>query len=263
MLGRNAEYSLSEVERRILLNQYKILAALFPAEAEYYDGLAQILGEGYHDRWEDAVLGDMKEPLPEEDTDFVYEVLVMYDWMQKSFYSLSMADRETVDEKRLRFPGFDTVLEKRLGVYARFLIKRVERFTFLSAAPGMNNNTPLRTAYARMLAAAPKLEERNLSAVEIRYILDAATKRPAQAPKLSRSVNSGPVATAPAQAAAGSGTYHVANRPAAGVTTRGSLALKPAPVLPQEVFAPTPELAAFEAALNASLAREAFPYLRE
>jgi hypothetical protein len=33
--------------------------------------------------------------------------------------------------------------------------------------------------------------------------------------------------------------------------------------MPREVFAPTPELAAFEAALNASLAREAYPYLRE
>lgn len=307
--------SLSDVERRILLNQYKILSALFPAEAEQYDRLAQILNEGYHDRWSDVVYGDMKEPLPKEETDFVFDVLVMYDWLQKSYFSLPKPERFDFDEKQLRFPGFDAGGEKRLGAYARFLAQRMERFTFLNAVPGMVCGSSMRAAYGRMLAAMPKLEEnRSLTAYEIRHILDALVKRPALSAKLNRSISPTPapvpptpvpptpvpsasiplspppapvLGSMPALAAAPSAyappqpvpSQHASPPPlstygapinsgqgrGAASATRGALALKPAPApaLPHEVFAHTPELAAFEAALNASLAREAFQYFRE
>jgi uncharacterized protein YfbU (UPF0304 family) len=253
--------SLSDVERRILLNQYKILSALFPAEAEQYDRLAQILAEGYHDRWADAILGDMKEPLPREETDFVFDALVMFDWLQKSYYSLPRKERHGVDERRLRFPGFDAGQEGRLATYARFLVQRMERFAFLNAVAGMTSAAPMRMAYVRMLMALPKLEDRSLSAQEMRSILDAGARRPAPAPgsPLNRAARDAPASVGGSLPKAGRGPAPA--QPA----TRGALALKsgaPA-VLPHEVFEQTPELAAFEAALNATLAREAFPYFRE
>jgi uncharacterized protein YfbU (UPF0304 family) len=295
--------SLSDVERRILLNQYKILSALFPAEAEQYDRMAQMLSEGYHDRWADVVSGDMKEPLPKAETDFVFDVLVMYDWLQKSFFTLSKPERLEFDEKQLRFPGFDAGAEKRLGVYAKFLLQRMEQFTFLNAAPGMVCSVSMRAIYARMLAALPRVEDRCLSVQEIRRVLNAATKRPAPAAKVNRAItppgallSAAPMTAAPASAAphmsAAPPHMSAAPMPAAPMPAapmyaastsaygaplnggpgrgaaggaRGPLALKPSapPAMPREVFAPTPELAAFEAALNASLAREAYPYLRE
>jgi uncharacterized protein YfbU (UPF0304 family) len=241
--------SLSDVDRRILLNQYKILSALYPGDAAHYDRLAEILAEGYYDEWSDIVLVDLKKPLPREDTDFVLSILTLYDWMQRSYYSLSLYERRGIDDKILRFPGFDANAEARLATYARFLVQRMERFTFLNTALGMTAEAPRCAIYARMLAAAPVPEERGLTAQELRAIFDAAAWRPAPAPAPAPRMN-----------------RTVAPPPSVNGGTRGALARRPRepePVLPTEVFAQTPELAAFEAALNASLAREAFPYLRE
>lgn len=229
---------LSDVERRVLLNQYKILSALYPQEADHYDHLSQILVEGYHERWMEAVLGGLKKPLSNEDADFVFDVLVMYDWMQRSYYSTPKRDRQHVNEMRLRFPGFDPESEGRMVDYVRFLIQRLERFTFLNAAVSADGGGPMRPAYARMLAVLPRREDRILTFAEIRALLDAGEGRPAVS-----------VRERPARPAAPA----VDSAPPADAQ----------PVLPREVFAPTPELAAFEAALNASLARQAFASHRE
>lgn len=230
--------SLSDVERRVLVNQYKILSALYPHEADHYDHLSRILVEGYHERWTEAIVGGLKKPLSNEDTDFVFDVLVMYDWMQKSYYSIPKRDRQYINEKRLRFPGFDSESESRLVDYARFLIQRLERFTFLNAAVSAAGKGPTRAAYARMLAVLPAREDRALTLDEIATLLDAGEGRPASSAP-ARPLRP-PVVAAEVV-------------PASDVPS----------ALPQEVFTSTPELAAFEAALNASLARQTFAPCRE
>jgi uncharacterized protein YfbU (UPF0304 family) len=163
--------NITDVERRVLINQARILAALYPLEAQQFERTAEILSEGYHEAWEDVVLVGLKKPLPKEEMNFIYQTLQMYDWLQKSYYALSLDEKLRLPEKSLVFPGFDPKEETRYLSYCRFLLENLERFAFVETAERLIARRPMHGVYDRMLRRLPRDGSDALSAAMLRTII--------------------------------------------------------------------------------------------
>lgn len=173
--------NLTDVERRILINQSRILAALYPLKAAEFERTIEILSEGYHEAWEEVVLSGLKEPYLKEEMNFIYQVLEMYDWLQKSYYALSFEDKVQFQEKALVFPGFDPKTEGRQVAYARFLMGNLDRFAFMEVVNPFAASRPMREAYAAMLKRMPRHSGEVLTAAQLKEILaDMGRDAPAE-----------------------------------------------------------------------------------
>jgi uncharacterized protein YfbU (UPF0304 family) len=166
-----AVINITEVERRVLINQARILAALYPLEAKQFEKTAEILSEGYHEAWEEVVLRGLKKPHPKEDMNFVYQTLEMYDWLQKSYYALNIDEKLRLPERSLVFPGFDPKEEPRFFSYCRFLLENFERFNFVETAERLIAIQPMHGVYERMLLRLPTDAGDTLSAKALRVII--------------------------------------------------------------------------------------------
>jgi uncharacterized protein YfbU (UPF0304 family) len=162
---------LTDVERRILINQARILAALYPLEAQKFERAVDLLSEGFHEAYEELILDNLKRPLIKEEMNFIYQVLEMYDWLQKSFYALSFEDKVHLPESKLVFPGFCPRNEGRELAYARFLMGNLDRFAFLEIVNPLAAAHPMRDTYHSMLKRLPQQEGEILSAVQLRLVL--------------------------------------------------------------------------------------------
>lgn len=147
--------NLTDVERRILINQSRILAALYPLESTEFERTIEILSEGYHESWHEVVLKGLKEPFLKEEMNFVYQVLEMYDWLQKSYYALTLEDKLQLKEQMLVFPGFDPKTERRHLAYATFLLGNLERFAFVEVSKPLAAPKPMCGTYEEMLKGLP------------------------------------------------------------------------------------------------------------
>lgn len=178
-IGRGSDVlNLTDVERRILINQARILAALYPLKAPEFERTIEILSEGFHEAWEEVILNNLKQPLPKEEMNFIYHVLEMYDWLQKSFYALSFEEKVYIQEQALIFPGFDPKTEARQLAYARFLMGNLDRFAFLEIVNPFAAPKPMREVYTQMLARMPRQGAEVLSAGQLKAILaDMASGR--------------------------------------------------------------------------------------
>jgi uncharacterized protein YfbU (UPF0304 family) len=162
--------NLTDVERRILINQSRILAALYPLESNDFERTAEILAEGFHEGWQEAVLKGLKTPLLKEEMNFVFQVLAMYDWLQKSYYALSLEDKLHLQERTLVFPGFEPRTERRELTYAHFLLENLDRFSFTEVAKPLNAHRPMRHIYTGMLDALPNDNRSVLCAAQLKAI---------------------------------------------------------------------------------------------
>lgn len=147
--------NLTDVERRILINQSRILAALYPLETTEFERTAVILSEGFHEDWPDAVLKGLKAPLLKEEMNFVSQVLAMYDWLQKSYYALTLDEKIQIKEQILVFPGFEAQSESEYVSYAKFLLENLARFSITEAAKPLHSHRPMREVYREMLKGLP------------------------------------------------------------------------------------------------------------
>jgi uncharacterized protein YfbU (UPF0304 family) len=171
-----AMINITDVERRVLINQARILAALYPLEASQFEKTAEILSEGYHEAWEDVVLRGLKQPLPKEEMNFIYQTLEMYDWLQKSYYALSLDEKLRLPERSLVFPGFDPKEEPRFFSYCGFLLENLERFAFVETAERLIAIQPMYGVYERMLRRLPLDGSDTLSAKALRVIISELPK---------------------------------------------------------------------------------------
>jgi uncharacterized protein YfbU (UPF0304 family) len=162
---------LTDVERRILINQSRILAALYPLKAAEFERTIEILSEGYHEAWEETILGGLKTPFLKEEMNFIYHVLEMYDWLQKSYYALSFEDKVYFQEQSLVFPAFDPKTEARQLAYARFLMGNLDRFAFMEVVNPFAAPHPMRDTYEAMLKRLPKHAGEVLTTGQLRAVL--------------------------------------------------------------------------------------------
>lgn len=173
--GESDVLNLSDIERRILINQSRILAALYPLEALHFQRAVELLENGYYEAWHDVVLRGLKEPFPQEEMNFVYQVLNMYDWLQKSYYALSLDEKLQLREAVLVFPGFDARSEKEQLAYSYFLIENLERFSFVEVTQPLGTDVEMSHSYRRMLGTLPFHQNRMLTAGEIAELVATVT----------------------------------------------------------------------------------------
>ncbi|MDP8240995.1 MAG: YfbU family protein [Candidatus Hatepunaea meridiana] len=168
---------LTVKDRIILENQYRILKALFPEEAEWYEGLRIIVEMGYEMHYSDLNPSINESQLSEDICREVMDILDMYRALNDSFDNLE--DKKEIEKEDLQFMGFDgNDGTGRLG-YARFLILRQQRWTeVLDGRPGfdLNSHSRVNDMYHRMLDTLSNIGKKyNFTHDEIKRILDAQT----------------------------------------------------------------------------------------
>lgn len=164
--------NLTDVERRILINQSRILAALYPLEASEFEQVIKILSEGYQENYQDVVLKGLKPSFTKEEMNFVYQVLEMYDWLQKSYYALTLEQKLQLREQTLVFPGFCPDTETSHIAYATFLLENLDRFSYVEVRKPLNASQPMREIYEEMLKGLADFGSDFLTASQLKAIID-------------------------------------------------------------------------------------------
>ena len=121
------ENALTETERRILLNQYKILSVLDPNGKDDYQESISILENGFENEYENLA-PDLHPEVSLEISEFVRHVLDVYDRIGRAIEKNNM---ELSESQRIHslFHGFNSSSEDECLRYAEFLVK--ERGLFL------------------------------------------------------------------------------------------------------------------------------------
>lgn len=140
---------LSRLERLMLSNQYEILAKLDPVNADSHQRLIEALRDGYELAYQDAFNHVYEEGLNAEECRFVINTLAMYDAVQRSYAAL--ADKQGIDEWRVKFPGFDGNNETSYMSYVRHIVEMEHRFVNVRGDRDLNSHMPMRDEYRRML----------------------------------------------------------------------------------------------------------------
>ena len=145
---------LSRIERWVLANQYRILEALYPDDAEHYKQAREVLEEGY-----EAHYGDIYTSLVRgENTlsgalcDEVQQILQMYWVLQRTYESLPDIEKDGIDATKLTFPGFDGNNETKLMAYARWYCIDCGNFAGLRYDDRFNSHRVKLGDYQQMLA---------------------------------------------------------------------------------------------------------------
>lgn len=144
---------LSINERLILSNQFKILEKLYPDEANYYAQHRKAIENGYklHYGW---LAEHLYDEMTEEECREVIDILDMYRALTFSYKDLD--DKSEIDEKEIRFPGFDGNNETSQLSYTNYFIIDLGRFNELrdnSEFPDFNSHCLMMDKYKRMLNA--------------------------------------------------------------------------------------------------------------
>jgi uncharacterized protein len=167
--------NLSKKDRVLLINQYKLLAALYKEEEAHYRELISILENGYEifysmiDEW---ISGDM----PTIEGKFVLNILDLYraiDDLKRSSKSQELADHQYSF-----FLGFDGNKETEYMGFSRFLIDEQGMFEeqqqYFLKNDHLNSHMPMIGKYKRMLEVAATVPEvRSMTVQDALRILEA------------------------------------------------------------------------------------------
>ena len=143
---------LSKTERLILANQFKILELLDPNEAEGYGNHRIALEDGFTLHYSDA-FQNIWDELPEDECRYVLDVLDMHRALHFSYEKLK--DRAGIEERSIKFSGFDGNNETHHMSYCRYFCDRLGRYKELAdhGHEGYNSHMPTLDMYRRMLGA--------------------------------------------------------------------------------------------------------------
>jgi uncharacterized protein YfbU (UPF0304 family) len=168
---------LSPQERIILSNQYRILEALHPRDADAFKRMQEIVDNGYELHYDSLNVAILECKMTEEQCEEVMDILDMYRALHDSHEHLK--DKKDISKHEVQFEGFDGNGERGadgyLG-YARFLILTERRWEEVQKDrhPGfdLNSHCPVIEMYRRMLATWKTMDKkRALSLEEIKLIL--------------------------------------------------------------------------------------------
>lgn len=167
---------LSKKDRVFLINQYKILAALYPDESKHYEELITILDHGYEiffsmiDEW-------VSDDMPEVEGRFVLDILNVYRVIED--VKRTSKNSEITGHSYSFFRGFDGNNETQYMVFARFLVteqgKFIEQEKYLNKNGNMNSHSPMLDKYGAMVDKWKELDSKwKLNEVEVLEILNAS-----------------------------------------------------------------------------------------
>lgn len=164
---------LSTAQRLILFNQFEILKRL--SEDEYDEKMYQndmdILLNGFESEYDSLIKGFDVVPL--EICQEVKDILFMFRCLNDSYDNLS--DKEDIDERLVKFRGFDGNEEPDHYAFAKWFINDKRYCEFKNAE--MNSHSNRLRIYRPMLATFKPYEEAsiltNLSAKQIKEIINS------------------------------------------------------------------------------------------
>jgi uncharacterized protein YfbU (UPF0304 family) len=147
--------TLTKIERLTLMNQYRILAKLYPGEASGYSRFADALEHGFTHEYDDFLTG-LDEEMPGEQCAFVYRVLSMYEALHSSWHRVS--DKGGISADRITYQGFDGNSEGQFMTYSRFIVEQRGLFDYIGIKDH-NSHLPSIVRYERMLEAWGRFDE--------------------------------------------------------------------------------------------------------
>lgn len=163
----------TRTERLILSNQYRILEALYPDEARDFAAAGEALTRGYELHYVWIAEHVYEDVMTEEECREVLDILQMYDYLKIAYDDL--ADKSGIDERRLRFGGFDGNSEGKQVGYARYFCTHDgPRYQNLDKGDDFNSHCPSLDRHRRMLAEWMRSADRlNLAKDDILRITTA------------------------------------------------------------------------------------------
>lgn len=140
-----------DVKERLSLSfQLKILEKLYPEEKEYYANHRKAIEDGYelHYSW---ITEHLSDGLSIEDCSFVLDVLDMYAGLYFSYRELKETTK--LNEKSIKFPGFDGNNETMYMAYTKYFIEDLDRFNEIQETTNgyYNSHTRMIPKYKKML----------------------------------------------------------------------------------------------------------------
>lgn len=168
-------------DRYIIINQLKILEALYPDEASSYAIHRTAFEAGYEAHYSWAMDFVYEDTLTKDLTDEVVNTLDMFRAI--SFYIRDKKDIENLNPYRLKFSGYDgnDNLESSLMGYARYFVVELNRFQEILEQDeffDFNSHMEMRDIYLNMLEKWLKLkpgrkegERHNLTRSQIEAIV--------------------------------------------------------------------------------------------
>ena len=139
---------LTDTERLLLLNQYRILAIIDPEQADFHEEKATIVAGGFEFDY-DELTTELYDPMPADDSTEVREIMEMFWHLERSY-------KERTGSAELpygvEFQGFDGNSEGRQFSYARFLVHERHLFQGLEGGrDNFNSHCPSLEGYRAML----------------------------------------------------------------------------------------------------------------
>lgn len=152
---------ITKKDRVFLINQYRILAALYPDDANHYNELIEILQSGYmifYSKIDEWIFEDMKY----DEGKLVIDILNVY----RAIEDLKRNNpSETLSSNyNSYFKGFDGNNETEYMSFARFLINEQGKFTeqkqYFIKNDSMNSHIPMISKYKKMINKWKELDNK-------------------------------------------------------------------------------------------------------
>ncbi len=96
---------ITNSERLILINQYKILANIEKQNSDYYNDLIFYLTNGDINGYNNCI--ELSSPICQETYKEVHNILNMFELLGDSHNKLTVEDKKDIDSDSIRFQGFD------------------------------------------------------------------------------------------------------------------------------------------------------------
>lgn len=170
---------LSKIERLMLSNQYRILEALHPDDADYYKNTRTALEEGFELHYNEIFQGFAENELTTDECREVLDILDMYRAITFSSNKLNAEDINEIDSFYLKFEGFDLndEYEGKRVIYARYFINDLDRFQELkygNSYADCNSHDERMPKYRAMLKVWSSFSDKyNLNKDQIKELLNA------------------------------------------------------------------------------------------
>jgi uncharacterized protein YfbU (UPF0304 family) len=140
---------LSRVERWLLVNQFAIVEKLHPEEASSYAEMSEVLRVGYELHYDWIVEHIYSDVMTSVECKEVLDILDMFGFLRRAYEGLS--DKSGVDDRWVKFHGFDGNNEGRYLSYVHFLVERQGKFQGLERGDNFNSHMPVLSIYRGML----------------------------------------------------------------------------------------------------------------
>lgn len=171
------ELTLSKRDRIFLVNQIRILEALYPEDAESLSVQREALERGYEMlyAWDVEHIYDGDDKMNVEESKEVWDTMDMFD-------AIGRSAGDSFDYSKFpltKFAGYDGNNEGKFMSFAQFTVERLKRFEYvpMQKEGDFNSHMPVREVYGRMLnewKKLPSTKRFHMSFNELETVLGAA-----------------------------------------------------------------------------------------